>query len=149
MTAVKAWEGLDEPETASVLEQAIDKGRKRHELGLCAASVQYLPALQSVLIGFADESAIALPVGNYPELAELSPAELERLTIGFGGNALCLDELGLHVSIAGLVQASQPLMELAATVIAARNGSRSSAANALGPQERPEGGRPRKLVAAG
>jgi hypothetical protein len=68
---------------------------------------------------------------------------------GIGGSALCLDELGLRVSIAGLIQASQPLMELAATVIAARNGSRSSAAKALGPQERPEGGRPRKLVAAG
>jgi hypothetical protein len=103
-----------------------------------------------VLIGFADQSAVALPVRNYPELAELSPVELDRLTIGFGGSLLCLDERDLHVSIAGLVQASQPPMELTATVIAARNGSRSSAAKALAVRKNGrKGGRPRKLAAAG
>jgi hypothetical protein len=119
MKTVKAQERFDEPVTATVLEQAIVRGRERRGQGLHATAVQYLPAFKSLLIGFADQSAVVLPVKNYPELAELSTTELERLTVGFGGAALCLDERDLHVSIAGLVSASQPLMEMAATVIAA------------------------------
>jgi hypothetical protein len=71
-------------------------------------AVQYLPAFKSLLISFADQSAVVLPVKNYPDLAELNTTELERLAVGFGGSALCLDERDLHVSIAGLVSASQP-----------------------------------------
>jgi hypothetical protein len=150
MTVVKARDASDEPVTESVRERAIVEGRKRHSAGLHAASVQYLPALQSVVIGFADRSAVALPVENYPELAELSRAELDRLVIGFGGNVLCLDERDLHVSIAGLVSASQPLMEMVATVFAARNGGRSSPAKAQAARKNGrKGGRPRKLATAG
>lgn len=123
MKTVKARERFDEPVTATVLEQAMVCGRERCGQGLHATAVQYLPAFESLLIGFADQSAVVLPVKNYPELAELSTTELERLTVGFGGAALCLDERDLHVSIAGLVSASQPLMEMAATVIAARQGN--------------------------
>lgn len=123
MKTVKARERFDEPVTATVLEQAIVRGRKRRGQELHATAVQYLPAFKSLLVGFADQSAVVLPVKNYPELAELSTTELEHLTVGFGGAALCLDERDLHVSIAGLVSASQPLMEMAATVIAARQGN--------------------------
>jgi hypothetical protein len=123
MKTVKARERFDEPVTATVLEQAIVRGRKQLSQGLHATAVQYLPAFKSLLIGFADQSAVVLPVKNYPELAELSTIELEHLAVGFGGAALCLDERDLHVSIAGLVSASQPLMEMAATVIAARQGN--------------------------
>ena len=133
-----------------MLEQAIERGRKRRGQGLHATAVQYLPTLGSLLIGFKDYSAVALPVKNYPELAQLSRADLDRLALGFGGSALCLDERNLHVSIAGLVSASKPLMEMAATVIAARNGSRSSAAKVQTSRENGlKGGRPRKLAAAG
>jgi hypothetical protein len=120
MKTVKARERFDEPVTATVLEQAIVRGRERRGQELHATAVQYLPAFESLLIGFADQSAVVLPVKNYPELAELSTTELEHLAVGFGGSALCLDERDLHVSIAGLVSASQPLIEMAATVIAAR-----------------------------
>lgn len=150
MKTVKVRERLDEPVTAAVLEQAMERGRKRHGQGLQASTVQYLPAFESLMVGFADQSAVVLPVKNYPELAELSLAELGRLTVGFGGSALCLDIRDLHVSIAGLVSASQPLMEMAATVIAARNGSRSSAVKAQASRENGQkGGRPRKLAVAG
>ena len=120
MKTVKAQERFDESVTATVLEQAIVRGRQQLSQGLHATAVQYLPAFKALLIGFADQSAVVLPVQNYPELAELSTTELEHLALGFGGSALCLDERDLHVSIAGLVSASQPLMEMAATVIAAR-----------------------------
>jgi hypothetical protein len=150
MKTVKAQERFDEPVTAEGLAQAIERGRKRRVPALHATAVQYLAARQSLLIGFADQSAVALPVKNYPELAGLDAAELDHLAIGFGGSALCLAERDLHVSIAGLVSASQPLMELAATVIAARNGSRSSEAKTQAARENGQkGGRPRKLMAAG
>lgn len=150
MKTVKARKRLEERVTAAGLERAIARGRKRRDEGLHATAVQYLRALKSLLIGFADQSAVALPVKNYPELAELSATELERLALGYGGSALCLDERDLHVSIAGLVSASKPLMEMAATVIAARNGSRSSPAKAQAARENGQkGGRPRKLAATG
>jgi hypothetical protein len=46
------------------------------------------------------------------------------LRANHGGTTLCLEARDLHVSIAGLVSASQPLMDLAATVIAVRKGGR-------------------------
>lgn len=150
MKTIKAQERFDEPVTASVLAQAIVRGKKRHGQGLHATVVQYLPALNSLLIGFPDQSAVVLPVKNYPELTELSTDELNHLAVGFGGSALCLDARDLHVSIAGLVSASQPLMDMASTVIAARNGSRSSAAKVQTSRENGQkGGRPRKLEMTG
>ena len=88
--------------------------------------------VKPLLIGFADQSAVWLPVKNYPDLS-----------------ALCLEARDLHVSIAGLVSASQPLMDLAATVIAVRNGSRRTEAKAQASRENGrKGGRPRKAEAA-
>lgn len=147
MKTVQAGDRFDEPITEAVLERAIARGSKRRSQGLHATSVQYVSSLESLLIGFADQSAMALPVKNYPELAALSTVELGRCVIGFGGSALCLDERDLHVSIAGLVSASQPLMYMAATVIASRNGGRSSSAKVSAARENGlKGGRPRKLV---
>jgi hypothetical protein len=145
MTAVKAHQPDDEPVTGAVLDRAVAEGRQRQGAGLYAETVRYLPEFGAVLIGFADQSALALPVGNYPELAKLTPAELSQLEIGFGGSALCHDARDLHVSIAGLVSASSPLMELAATVVAIRNGSRKSTAKAAASRNNgTKGGRPRK-----
>lgn len=147
MKAVIAQERFDEPVIAAVLERAIERGQTRRGHGLHATIVQYLPAHKSLLIGFADQSAVTLPVKNCPEFAELSAAELNRLAICFGGSALCVEERDLHVSIAGLVSASKSLMEMAATVIAARNGSRSSAVKIRTSRENGQkGGRPRKLA---
>jgi len=150
MKTVKAREYNDEPVTEDVLARAVVEGRKRRNMTLHAKGVRYLPEFEALVVCFADEAAVLLPVKKYEELARLSLAELGRIEIGFGGSALCLDECDLHVSIAGLVSASKPLMELASTVIAARNGSRSSAAKALAARENGQkGGRPRKLVPAG
>jgi len=109
-----------------------------------AITVQYVPQLGSLLFGFLDQSAVALPIKNYPELTVLSKNELESLSLGFGGSSLCLDARDLHVSIAGLVAASQPLMDMAATLIAARNGSKSSTSKAAAARSNgSKGGRPR------
>lgn len=150
MKSVRAKERFDEPVTAAVLEQAMARGRKRHDKGLHATAVQYLPARKSLLIGFADQSAVTLPVRNYPELSKLSTTELDHLSVGYGGSALCLEERDLHVSIAGLVSASESLMAMAATLIAARNGSRSSAVKVQTSRENGQkGGRPRKEATTG
>ena len=107
MTSVKNQTRFDEPVTQEVLTQAIERGRKRSGEGLYATSVKYVPLLKSLLVSFADHSAVALPVKNYPELAALTSADLNKLSLGFGGSALCLDARDLHVSIAGLVSASE------------------------------------------
>ncbi len=150
MKTIKARDRFDEPVTPAVLARAIARGKELRPPGLRASAVQYLRPLKSLLIGFTDHSAIVLPVKNYPELAQLSAPELGRLSIGFGGGALCLEERDLDVSIAGLVSASAPLMAMAASVIAARNGSRSSEAKAAASRENgAKGGRPRKLLTTG
>lgn len=130
MTSVKVQSRFDEPVTPESLSQALERGRQRAAKGIHATALQYVPQLQSLLFGFAGHSAVALPVHNYPELAALSNAELQALTLGFGGSAVCLDARDLHISIAGLVAASQPLMDMAAILIAARNGRATSSAKA-------------------
>ena len=149
MSIVTARALFDEPVTDEVLRRAVERGRQRRP-ALHASAVQYEADSQSLRIGFSDLSAVVLPVKNYPELAQLSHAQLDRLVLGFAGSALCLEEQDLHVSIAGLVSASGPLMEMAATVVASRNGSRSSASKAVAARENGQkGGRPRKVLAAG
>lgn len=144
MTTVSANNHFDEVVTPEVLAQAIQRGRLRASAGVHATAVQYVPLLKSLLISFVDHSAVALPIQNYSELAVLNEAELNALELGFGGSALFLESRDLHVSIAGLVLASQPLMDMAASLIAARNGSKSSSAKAQAARANGQkGGRPR------
>nr|WP_198984313.1 DUF2442 domain-containing protein [Herbaspirillum sp. ASV7] len=147
MTTIKAKQRDNEPVTPASWERAVAEGRARRSTMLQATQVSYLPRQEALAVGFADNTAILLPINNYPELARLSAAELGRIVIGYAGSALSLEEQDLHVSIAGLVAASASLMALAATVVAARNGSRSSAAKALAVRENGrKGGRPRKVL---
>ena len=151
MTAVhvNSQERFDEPVTKEALTAALARGRQRAGEGVHAAAVQYSPELASLLLSFADRTAIALPVGNYPELAALSEAELQSLRLDFGGSALCLEARDLHVSIAGLVSASEPLMEMAASLVAARNGRKTSTAKAAAARSNGgKGGRPRQALIA-
>jgi hypothetical protein len=147
MTIVIAKTQLDEPVTEDVLRRAIQRGQPRHRPSLRASDVRYAADSQTLTIGFADQTAVVLPIKNYPELAHLSRADLGRLALGFAGSALCLDGQDLHVSIAGLVSASAPLMAMATTVVASRNGSRSSTAKSIASRENGrKGGRPRKAL---
>lgn len=144
MTTIKTQSRFDEVVTQEVLEQAIERGSKRARGGVHATSVRYVAILESLLIGFADQSAVSLPIKNYPELASLTPTELNALELCFGGSALSLEARDLHVSIAGLVSASGALMDMAATLIAARNGSKSSQVKAQAARANGQnGGRPR------
>lgn len=148
MTTVIANNRFDEIVTPEVLTQAIQRGRLRASAGVHASGVQYVAVLKALLISFVDHSAVALPIQNYPELVGLNEEELNGLELGFAGSALCLQTRDLHVSIAGLVSASQPLMEMAASLIAARNGGRSSATKAASARVNGQkGGRPRVIRA--
>lgn len=150
MSTVVAKKRVDEPVSAAVLRRAVERGEQRRRLALQARTVRYVPDSKSLLIGFADHSALVLPVKNYPELAKLKRAQLDNLELGFAGSALCLEEKDLHVSIAGLVSASAPLMAMAATMVAMHNGSRRTVAKSAASRENGQkGGRPRKTVAAG
>ena len=149
MKTVKAKELYDEPVTDNVRKLAVVEGHKRHSSALQAKTVRYVPEFEALAISFADQAAVLLPVKKYAELAHLSLTDLQRIEVGFGGNALCLDERDLHVSIAGMVSASKPLMQLATTVIATQNGRRTSAVKTEAARENgKKGGRPRKLVPA-
>ena len=149
MTTITAKKHFDEVVTPEVLTQAMKRGRVRVSAGVHATGVQYVSVLKSLLISFVDHSAVALPIQNYPELAALNEAELNALELGFAGSALCLEAQDLQVSIAGLVSASQPLMAMAASLITARNGSKSSSFKAEAARANGQkGGRPR-LARAG
>lgn len=148
MTTTNASTRFDEPVTQDVLDQAMERGRKRSSVGVRATAVQYVPQLGSLLFSFLDGSAVALPVSNYPELAALDESDLHALSLGFGGSALCLKTRDMHVSIAGLVSASQPLMDMAASLVAVRNGRKSSITKSATARENGrKGGRPKLVMA--
>jgi hypothetical protein len=149
MTVIKSRERFDETVTANVLAQAVARSKSRPSSGLHATSVSYLEGIKSLAISFADDSAVLLPVKNYPELASLSIEELESFEVTFAGSALCLDVCDIHLSIAGLMLASKPLMEMATYLTAARNGSLSSEIKAQASRRNGlKGGRPRKSAAS-
>lgn len=144
-TVVIARERAAEVVSTDVLRRVVARGKVVHRPGLQARELRYMRDLRALLIGFADKSAVLLPIRNYPELAGLDRGELEQLKLGFAGRALCLDSCGLHVSIAGLLAASEDLMTVAKTVVAIKNGSRVSQAKAAASRENgKKGGRPRK-----
>jgi hypothetical protein len=139
---IKAQVFEDVPVTEDSMRRAVATRQSRTPQ---AVSVQFLPSRQSLLIAFADQSAIALPIAKFPELEALDPAELDRLAIGFGGQALCLEEKDMHMSIQGMLSASDALMGLAASMVAASNGRRISAAKSEAARANGrKGGRPRK-----
>jgi hypothetical protein len=97
---------------------------------------------------YENRSAVALPVNNYPELAVLNETDLQSLTLEFGGSALCLDTHDLHISLAGMLAASQPIMNMATSLIAVRNGHKSSAIKLAAARENGlKGGRPKLVLA--
>lgn len=108
MSTDNAKDRFDEPITDEVLRRATELGRHLKTLASRASTVQYRAHSQTLTLGIPDQPAVALHIQKYPELANLSPAELSRLTLGYGGRALCLDEIDLHISIAGLISATVP-----------------------------------------
>jgi Protein of unknown function (DUF2442) len=143
MKAIQAKVQLDRPLTELALDEAIARGEARRS-GLNAISVSFQELCLS--IGFEDGSAVVFPVKNYPEFDGFEAADFEPFKVGFGGTALCHEGKDLQVSIAGMIQASKPLMDMAASVIASRNGRQSSAAKAQAARANgKKGGRPRKV----
>ncbi|MCF4996474.1 hypothetical protein GIW70_10710 [Pseudomonas syringae] len=147
MKSIKARQPLDRPVTQSLLDEAIERGKTRQAVGLQAVGVSYQdPCL---VIRFEDGCGVLLPPAQYAELDGFDKADLEALTVGFGGTALCHADKDLQVSIAGMISASKPLMAMAASVIASRNGRQSSAAKAEAARANGrKGGRPRKVEIA-
>jgi len=133
----------DRPVTEAVLDEAIQRGQVRHKGGLQATSVTFVEPCLAV--GFVDGSGVLLPVQHYPEFDEFDVEDFADLKVGFSGTALCHEDKDLHVSIAGMISASKSLMDMAASVIASRNGRQSSAAKAEAARANGrKGGRPRK-----
>ncbi|HMS07786.1 MAG TPA: DUF2442 domain-containing protein [Burkholderiaceae bacterium] len=111
--------------------------------------MQFLAPARALIIRFADQSAVLFPVKNYPELAKLTDDELGQIKLGLAGSALVLKACDLHVSIAGMVGASKPLMAVATAVSAARGGSNASERKVIAARKNGmKGGRPVKRASA-
>jgi hypothetical protein len=144
MKTIKAKVQADNPVTESSLDKAIERGESRRKNSLQATAVTYLAPWLAVL--FEDGSGVLLPVANYPEFNDFEPKDYASLTVGYAGTALCHEGKDLHVSIAGMISASKPLMAMAASVVASRNGRQSSAAKSEAARANGrKGGRPRKV----
>ncbi|MBC3302133.1 Protein of unknown function [Pseudomonas cedrina] len=133
------------PLTDADVEKAIARGRKLKRLYANASNVRYQD--DCISIGFSDGSRVMLPVAGLPEFEGFSAQDFQQLEVGFGGKALCCEAKDLDVSITGLIATSQPLMDLATSLVASRNGrKRSAAKSAAARANGKKGGRPRKEV---
>ncbi|WP_332846309.1 DUF2442 domain-containing protein [Pseudomonas lactucae] len=145
MKIVKAKVVPTVPITEADIDKAIARGRKLKRLYANASDVRYEHDCLS--IGFSDGSRILLPVAGLPEFEGFSLQDFQQLEVGFGGKALCCEARDLDVSITGLIATSQPLMDLATSLVASRNGRKSSAAKSAAARANgKKGGRPRKEV---
>jgi len=143
MKIVKAKVRPYAPITDADVDKAIARGRKLKRLYANASNVRY--ENDCISIGFSDGSRVVLPVAGLPEFEGFSLQDFEQLEVGFGGKALCCEARDLDVSITGLIATSQPLMDLATSMVASRNGRKSSAAKAAAARANgKKGGRPRK-----
>ena len=144
MKTIKAKVQVDSPVTESSLDKAIERGELRRKNSLQATAVTYLAPCLAV--SFEDGSGVLLPIANYPEFDDFEVEDYASLTVGYAGTALCHEGNDLHVSIAGMISASKPLMAMAASVVASRNGRQSSAAKSEAARANGrKGGRPRKV----
>lgn len=143
MKPIEASVQADRPVTDALLDGAIRRGQARNKSGFQVTAVSFLdPCLA---LSFIDGSGVLLPVQHYPEFDGFDVEDFADLKIGFSGTALCHEGKDLHMSIAGMISASKPLMDMAASVIARRNGRQSSAAKAEAARANGrKGGRPRK-----
>jgi hypothetical protein len=73
---IVAKERVDQPVTGEVLRSAIERGQRRSSAELHARTIAYLSDSKSLMIGFGDDSAVVLPIKNYPELAALKKADI-------------------------------------------------------------------------
>ncbi|WP_285432516.1 DUF2442 domain-containing protein [Pseudomonas sp. fls2-241-R2A-110] len=143
MKTIQAGMLADRPVTEKVLDEAIQRGQVRQKNGLHAISVKFVEPCLAV--SFMDGSGVLLPVQHYPEFDDFDIKDFANLEVGFSGTALCHEGKDLHVSISGMISASKPLMDMATSVIASRNGRQSSAAKAEAARANGrKGGRPRK-----
>jgi hypothetical protein len=116
MKTLTAREHFDEAVTEDVRDRGTEQGSASSRMQLQATAVRYLADRHAIELCFGDVTAITLPVASYEELAVLAPEDLSRLTLGFGGQALCLEERDLHISLAGMVAASKPIQNIAASL---------------------------------
>ena len=143
MKIVKAKAVPYKPLTDTDVDKAIARGRKSKRLYANASDVRH--ENECISIGFSDGSRVMLPVAGLPEFDGFSVQDFQQLEVGFGGKALCCEARDLDVSITGLIATSQPLMDLATSLVASRNGRKSSAAKTAAARANgKKGGRPRK-----
>lgn len=143
MKILNAKVGPDVPLTKADISKAVVRGRKAGRLQVNASSVRYED--HCIGIGFSDGTRVMLPVANYPEFEGFSAEDFQQLEVRFAGSAVCCEARDVRVSITGMIAASQPLMDMAVSLVASRNGRKSSAAKSEAARANgKKGGRPPK-----
>ncbi len=131
------------PLTDADVDKAIARGRRLKRLYANVSNVRY--ENDCISIGFSDGSRVMLPAAGLPEFEGFSEEDFQQLEVSFGGKAISCEAQDLDVSITGLIATSQPLMDLATSLVASRNGRKSSAAKSAAARANgKKGGRPRK-----
>lgn len=143
---VKSKRHNDVVVTEEVLKRGVlaaDKNRHGdlHASGLRVESHPH----RALVISFEDQTSVSLPVAMFSEFSELESSQLQKLELGFAGSAITLDDADIHVSIAGLIKASEPMRNVVRAVSASILGSSTSEAKAAAARANgAKGGRPRK-----
>ncbi|HDS7217775.1 TPA: DUF2442 domain-containing protein [Klebsiella aerogenes] len=103
---IKAKKQVYEPLTQEKLDALLKAGEIKKSREGYASKLVVFKNERKVLILFNDGSGFLLNVDDYDEFKNMSGEELDNLSIGFSGNAICHNELDIHVSIQGLVEKS-------------------------------------------
>lgn len=106
MKIVSARKGSGRQVTDEVFEEAVARGKRLYGSIPRATAVRFDRSNREIEIAFQDQEFVRLSINQLKDLSSLSDDQLSRLAIGFAGKGLYLDEADLHVSIQGLIAAS-------------------------------------------
>ncbi|CQJ65072.1 TPA: DUF2442 domain-containing protein [Yersinia enterocolitica] len=112
---IKAKNEVYEPLTQEKLDALLKIGELNRNRDGYASLLIILKNERRILILLNDGSGALLNVDNYNELRNLSDDELDNLSIGFSGKALCHNELDIHISIQGLMENSDELLKFSSS----------------------------------
>ena len=125
--------GLDNP--------SIVEARRRGRLAASnsAKAVRYHPATDTVRIELKNGTNVLIPRTKVDGLRGLPPGAARRLRVDFGGEALSIERLDIHISVGGLIRKAIMGDDLFARAGRVRSAAKAKAARVNGLR----GGRPR------
>jgi hypothetical protein len=135
---------ISKPPTLADIRAAQARGEGRARIEPRADRVTYDAKNRLIMLDLRGGAILRLPVSAIRELDGAKPNQLKTLRAGFGGESITLEDLGVDISIPGLLR-DLVGMTSAATLLGRKGGSATSEAKAAAVRENGKrGGRPRK-----